>query len=180
MQAEPPDECVVVGGGVAWVVVGGGAEWVVVGGGAECVVVGGGAEWVVGAEVVVGMLLVVVVEAFLAAWCALALWCGLAGFFAVVVVVGVVAGCAVVLELEDEAPHAAATSARQVTGTATSDLVVIRILTTHDASAADCFPAARAAVAEAPPTTLRSPRRNDSGAIPCGRHSSAVGLASEP
>lgn len=109
MQAVPPDgfELVVgvVGGGLEWVV-GGGAEFVVGGAGAgvECVVVvGGGVEFVV---VVVGVAVVCV------AWCGLALWCGLAGFFAVVVVVGVVgvvSGWAdFVVLVEDEAPQPAA------------------------------------------------------------------------
>ena len=117
-------ECVVVGGGVECVV-GGGAEWVVVGGGVECVVVGGGVECVVVAFVVVaGVTVVADLWAFL---CCLALWWGLTGFFAVVVVVGVVSGLAAVVELED-APQAASTSARQVAGTAISARLAIRIL----------------------------------------------------
>jgi len=105
MQAVPL--LVVVGGGAEWVVVGGGAEWVV-GGGAACVV-GGGVECVVVAAlvVVVGAEVVVVCVA----WCGLAFLGFVAGFFAVVVVVGVVSAFGVVVEVDDEAPQPAATSA---------------------------------------------------------------------
>jgi hypothetical protein len=123
MQPVPPDEVEVVGGGVECVVVGGGVECVV-GGGVECVVVGGGVECVV---VVIGVVAVDVVVVFGLALCGFALWC-LAGFFGVVVVVGVVSGCGLVVELEDEAPQAASPIARHVAGTESSARFEIRIL----------------------------------------------------
>jgi hypothetical protein len=74
----------------------------VVGGGVECVVVAA-------LVVVVGIVVVAVV---CAAWCGFAFLCFLTGFFAVVVaVVGVVSAFGAVVELDDEAPQPAATSA---------------------------------------------------------------------
>jgi hypothetical protein len=119
MQAVPPLVVVVV-----WVVVGGGVAWVV-GGGAECVV-GGGVECVVvaGLAVVVGTEVVVVCVA----WCGLGLLCFLTGFFAVVVVVGVVSAFGAVVEVDDEAPQPAATSASDAAVTHRIGSRLIRIL----------------------------------------------------
>jgi hypothetical protein len=92
-----------------------------VGGGVECVVVGVGAGVGAGVEcvVVVGVGAgVVVVEALWVVWCAAL--CFLAGFFGVVVVVAVVAGAAV-LELEEDEPQPAATSARLATSAVRMD-----------------------------------------------------------
>jgi hypothetical protein len=111
-----------------------GVECVVVG--VECVGVGVGVECVgVGVECVgVGVACVVVVaigagvldvEVLCALWCAAL--CFLTAFFAVVVVVGVVAG-ATVLELDEDDPQPAATSARLTRSAVTIDSRLICML----------------------------------------------------
>jgi hypothetical protein len=113
--------------------VGDGVECVVVG--VECVGVGAGVGVGVGVGAGVGVECVVVVgvgagvvvvEALCVAWGA-ALWCFLAGFFGVVAVVGVVAG-ATVVELDDEAPQPAATSARVAASAVTTEIRLICML----------------------------------------------------
>jgi hypothetical protein len=146
MQPVPPDGFeLVVGVGVECVVVGDGVECVVVGDGAgvECVVVVGvGVTCVVVVDVVVGIVVVVAVVCVV--WCVLALWCGLAGFFAVVLVVGVVAvvsGWAdFVVLVDEEAPQPAAIRASDTEVTHRMGSRLNRILTKHDASGAICFP----------------------------------------
>jgi hypothetical protein len=99
-----------------------------VGGGVECVVVGVGAGVGAGVEcvVVIGVGAgVVVVEVLCVVWCAAL--CFLAGFFGVVDVVGVVAGLAVVVELDDDDPQPAATSARLTRPAVTIESRLIRI-----------------------------------------------------
>jgi hypothetical protein len=90
----------------------------VVGGGVECVVVVAALVVVVGIEVVVVCV----------AWCGFGLLCFLTGFFAVVVVVGVVSAFGAVVEVDDEAPQPAATSASDATVTHRIGSRLIRIL----------------------------------------------------
>jgi hypothetical protein len=120
MQPLPPEVVVewVVGVG-AECVVGAGAEFVV-GGGAECVVVVAALVVVVGIDVVVDVVCV--------AWCGLAFLCFLGGFFAVVVVVGVVSALGAVVDVDEAAPQPAAISASDAAVTHKIGSRFIRIL----------------------------------------------------